>query len=34
MAVMAMRADSGATPVEAGELVVRVDITGTFELAH
>ncbi|HWA61976.1 MAG TPA: SIMPL domain-containing protein [Caulobacteraceae bacterium] len=31
--MMAMRAEA-ATPVEAGELKVRVDIAGTFELAH
>jgi uncharacterized protein len=33
MAVMAMRAEGApSTPVESGELKVRVDVTGTFEL--
>ena len=34
MPLMAMRAGAAATPVEAGELKVRVDITGVFELTH
>ncbi|MGI9170173.1 MAG: SIMPL domain-containing protein [Caulobacteraceae bacterium] len=33
MPMMAMRAESAPTPVETGELNVRVDITGVFELA-
>ncbi len=34
MAMMAMRSEAGPpTPVEAGELNVRIDITGVFELA-
>jgi uncharacterized protein YggE len=35
MPLMAMKmADAGQTPVESGELKVRIDITGMFELAH
>jgi uncharacterized protein YggE len=34
MAAMAFRTEGAATPVEAGELKVRVDITGMFELAR
>ncbi len=33
MPMMAMRAEAAPTPVEAGELNVRIDITGMFELA-
>lgn len=33
MAMMAMRAEAAPTRVEAGELNVRIDITGVFELA-
>ena len=32
--LMAMRASGTVTPVEAGELKVRVDIIGVFELTH
>ena len=32
--MMAMKASGPSTPVEAGELKVRVDITGVFELTH
>jgi uncharacterized protein len=35
MPMMAMRAEAAApTPVEAGELNIRIDITGVFELAR
>jgi uncharacterized protein YggE len=33
MQAYAMRAEKASTPVEAGELTVRVDITGLYELA-
>jgi uncharacterized protein YggE len=32
--MLAMKASGPSTPVEAGELKVRVDITGVFELTH
>ena len=34
MAMMALRGAPPATPIEAGELKVRIDVTGVFELAH
>ena len=34
MPMVAMRVRAGAPPMEAGELNVRVDITGLFELGR
>jgi uncharacterized protein YggE len=34
MMAMAMRDKAASTPVEAGSVKVRVDITGVFEMAH
>ena len=34
MAMMAMRAEAKSTPVEPGELSVRIDVSGLYELAR
>ncbi|HEY5107602.1 MAG TPA: SIMPL domain-containing protein [Caulobacteraceae bacterium] len=34
IAMMALRAPAAPTPIEEGELKVRIDVTGVFELAH
>jgi uncharacterized protein YggE len=34
MPMMAFKSDAASTPVESGELKVRIDITGLFEVGH